>query len=101
MGIRMRRIDSQEKGERREGVQGDRRNERREKIGRHEGRGKHKEEKNKTETRKTPVNKEIIEVLLDCSVFLSSELETTGETTSFDNKRPLNKTQLHPFTDVL
>lgn len=45
MGIRMRRIDSQEKGERRKGVQDDRRNERREKIGRHEGRGKHKEEK--------------------------------------------------------
>lgn len=45
MGIRMRRIDSQEKGERREGVQDDRRNERRGKIGRHKGRGKHEEEK--------------------------------------------------------
>lgn len=57
--------------------------------------------KNKTETRKTPVNKEIIEVLLECSVFLFSDLETTGQTASFDNKRPLNKTQLHPLTDVL
>lgn len=57
--------------------------------------------KNKTGTRKTPVNKEIIVVVLECSVFLFSDRETTGETASFENKRPLNKTQRHPFTDVL
>lgn len=57
--------------------------------------------RNETEARKTPVSKEIIEVLLECSVFLFSDLETTGETASFNNKRPVNKTQLHPFTDVL
>lgn len=42
-------------------------------------------EKTKTETRKTPVNKEIGEVLLKCSVFLFADMETTGETASFDD----------------